>query len=190
MVVLAACADTPSGEYADTPVVPITNRLGHGDPRPGQRALAFVDVAVATMDSPQLATHQTVIVSGDAIVALGPAATTDVPPDAERIDGKGKVLIPGLHDMHVHLDNTRGMLALFVGSGVTTVRNMAGSPRTVALRDKISKCELLGPRIYTTGPFVDGERPRWEASATVGNAADAERVVAEHVAVGYDFLKI
>ncbi len=92
--------------------------------------------------------------------------------------------------MHVHLDGTRGMLALFVGSGVTTVRNMAGSPRTIALRDQIAKGELLGPAIYTAGPFVDGERPRWESSASVVTAADAERVIDEHVAAGYDFVKI
>ena len=73
------------------------------------------------------------------------APNVTVPVDAQRIDGHGKVLIPGLHDMHVHLDGTRGMLALFVAHGVTTVRNMAGSPRTIALRERVAKGELLGP---------------------------------------------
>ena len=184
LVVMAACADTPA-DPTDAPAPPPVT------PKPaGRKVIAFVDVSVATMETPDVAKHQTVIVDGASIARLGPAGSVEVPPDAERIDGRGKVLIPGLHDMHVHLDNTRGMLALFVGSGVTTVRNMAGSPRTIALRDKIAKGELLGPTIYTAGPFVDGERPRWESSATVATAADAERVTADHVAAGYDFVKI
>ena len=151
---------------------------------------AFVDVAVAAMETPALAPHQTVIVGDQGVVALGPAATVAVPAGATVIDGRGKFLIPGLHDMHVHLDNTRGMLELFVAAGVTTVRNMAGSPRTVALRALTRSGALLGPTIYTAGPFVDGARPRWEASASVVTAADAERVIADHVAAGYDFVKI
>jgi cytosine/adenosine deaminase-related metal-dependent hydrolase len=190
VVALAACADAPaSSTFADAPVAPVTNRQGLHDPHAGH-TVAFVDVAVATMESPQLVQHQTVVVEGGNVVRLGPVSGIELAPDTERIDGKGKVLVPGLHDMHVHLDNTRGMLALFVGAGVTTVRNMAGSPRTLALRDKIDKGELLGPKIYTAGPFVDGERPRWEASMSVTTAADAERVVAEHLAVGYDFVKV
>ena len=150
--------------------------------------IAFVDVSVATMESPTLATHQTVLVRGDSIVAVG--ANVTVPVDAQRIDGHGKVLIPGLHDMHVHLDGTRGMLALFVAHGVTTVRNMAGSPRTIALRERVAKGDLLGPTIKTAGPFVDGPRPRWESSDVVATPADAERVIAEQAATGYDFVKV
>lgn len=150
--------------------------------------IAFVDVSVATMETPQLLVHQTVLVRGDAIVAVGPDVV--VPTDAEVVDGKGKVLIPGLADMHVHLDGTRGMLELFVAHGVTTVRNMAGSPRTITLRERVAKGELLGPTILTTGPFVDGPRPRWEASDVVANKADAERVIADEAAAGYDFVKV
>ena len=68
------------------------------------------------MDRDGAQPHQTVVVRGDSIVALGPIDRVDVPADAVRVDGRGKFLIPGLHDMHVHLDHTRGMLALFVGT--------------------------------------------------------------------------
>lgn len=155
----------------------------------GRKVTAFTDVTVVAMDRDAPLLHRTVVVEGDAITKV---CTTDcdLPGDAERVDGRGKWLIPGLHDMHVHLDGTKGMLALFVMNGVTTVRNMAGSPRTIALRERIAKGELFGPTIYTAGPFVDGERPRWEASASVVTAADAERVIADHVAAHYDFVKI
>ncbi len=158
-------------------------------PKPAHRVTAFVDATVVAMDTDQPLLHTTVVVEGASIAKL---CTTDcdLPADAQKIDARGKWLIPGLHDMHVHLDGTKGMLALFVMNGVTTVRNMAGSPRTILLRDRIARGDLFGPTIYTAGPFVDGERPRWEASASVATAADAERVIADHLAAHYDFVKI
>jgi imidazolonepropionase-like amidohydrolase len=184
----AACAAPPSdptqpADAAFTHVLP-------PEPIYQGHVTAFVDVSVATMENPKLTPHQTVLVDGKVITALGSASAIEVPPGATVIDGRGKFLIPGLHDMHVHLDHTHGMLELFVAAGVTTVRNMAGSPRTVALKKLTASGAVLGPTIYTAGPFVDGARPRWEASASVVTAADAERVIADHVAAGYDFVKI
>ena len=186
-VAASACAAPPSdapSELADaafTHVVPAAPiYTGH--------VTAFVDVSVATMETDKLVPHQTVLVDDRTITAMG--SNVEVPPGATVIDGRGKFLIPGLHDMHVHLDHTRGMLELFVAAGVTTVRNMAGNARTVALRKLTATGAVLGPTIYTAGPFVDGARPRWEASASVVTAADAERVIADHVAAGYDFVKI
>ena len=186
---VAACGqggvDEPIG--VDTPPAA---RPDPGHNATGSGELAFVDVSVATMESPVLAAHQTVVIDHGSVVALGPVDRVTVPVGAKTIDGRGKYLIPGLHDMHVHLDGTRSMLELFVTAGVTTVRNMAGSARVLATRDKIRRGELLGPTIYTAGPFVDGSRPRWEASRSVTNAVEAEAVVSELATGGYDFLKI
>ncbi|HSN27412.1 MAG TPA: amidohydrolase family protein [Kofleriaceae bacterium] len=180
LVLLAGCGVSASAP-GDAPAPLVPPPLTGG-------GVAFTDVAVATMDSPALAQHQTVLVRGDTIVAVG--SDVAIPVDATKIDGRGKFLIPGLHDMHVHLDGTRGMLALFVAHGVTTVRNMAGSPRTIALREHVLKGDLLGPKIVTAGPFVDGPRPRWESSDIVATPADAARVIAEQAAAGYDFVKV
>lgn len=181
-MLLAGCGVSASAPGdAPAPLVP-PPLLGGG--------VAFTDVSVATMESSTLAAHQTVLVRGDTIVAVGSDGSVAIPVDATKIDGRGKFLIPGLHDMHVHLDGTRGMLALFVAHGVTTVRNMAGSPRTIALRERVLKGDILGPRILTAGPFVDGPHPRWESSDIVATPADAERVIAEQAAAGYDFVKV
>lgn len=179
---LAACNSPAKVAPTDTPAS-VPAKLA------GPKVTAFTDVTVVAMDSDKPLLHHTVVVEGGSITKLC-MTDCDLPAGAEKIDGRGKWLIPGLHDMHVHLDGTKGMLALFVMNGVTTVRNMAGSPRTIALRDRIAKGDLFGPTIYTAGPFVDGERPRWEASASVVTAADAERVIADHVAAHYDFVKI
>ena len=186
VIATAACGTAKGGAPAASP---------DGGPAaaavtPAAGDLVFVDVAVATMDVPRLTEHQTVVIRGDTIEAIGPVDRTAVPAGALVVQGRGKVLIPGLHDMHVHLDGTRAMLDDFLEAGVTTVRNMAGSARTLALRDRIARGELLGPRIYTATPFVDGPRPRWEHSWVVRNAADAARVVDETRSAGYDFIKV
>jgi imidazolonepropionase-like amidohydrolase len=64
--------------------------------------LAFVDVSVVPMDKEQILSHQTVIVVEGRIAQVGPVASVKVARDARRIDGRGKFLMPGLADMHVH----------------------------------------------------------------------------------------
>src|SRR5690349_9312195 len=57
---------------------------------------AFVDVTVLPMDSDRAVARQTVIVRDDRIAQVGPVASVTVPADAQRIDGAGKFLLPGL----------------------------------------------------------------------------------------------
>lgn len=65
--------------------------------------VAFVNVAVVPMDKDQIQTSQTVLVAKGRIAQIGPVESVKVPRDARRIDGRGKFLMPGLADMHVHL---------------------------------------------------------------------------------------
>ena len=68
----------------------------------GERALAFVGAEVLPIAGPPIPTG-TIVVAGGKIVAVGPTAATPVPPDAERIDCAGKVIMPGLVDTHSHI---------------------------------------------------------------------------------------
>jgi len=67
-----------------------------------EQPVAFVDVTVVPMDKEQILPHQTVVVVGGRITQVGSAASVKVPGGALRIDSKGKFLMPGLADMHVH----------------------------------------------------------------------------------------
>jgi imidazolonepropionase-like amidohydrolase len=67
-----------------------------------ERPAAFVDVTVVPMDKEQVLPHQTVVVEGGRITQVGSSASAKVPNRALKIDGKGKFLMPGLADMHVH----------------------------------------------------------------------------------------
>jgi imidazolonepropionase-like amidohydrolase len=153
------------------------------------QAFAFINVNVVPMDRERVLKGQTVIVRGGKIVRMGAAGKTKVPQDATRIDGGGKYLMPGLVDTHVHLRNyderdMSALLQLYVATGVTTVLNLSGIPRHLELREKVAKGELLGPRIYTSGPFI---------SSTTGSSPspeEVERAVVEQKLAGYDIIKI
>jgi imidazolonepropionase-like amidohydrolase len=146
---------------------------------------AFVNVAVIPMDRERVLTGQTVVIQGNRITDIGPVGRVRVPDKAVRVDGQGKFLIPGLADMHVHLDGAstdvqiEHTLFLLLANGVTTVRNMFGNPRTLALRERVAKGELLGPRIYTAGLRIGGSA---QPKSIMKN-------VAAQKAAGYDFIK-
>lgn len=153
------------------------------------QTIAFVNVNVVPFDRERILEGQTVIVRDGRIAEIGPANKTKVPAGAREIDGRGKFLMPGLADMHVHLfpgsgqnDLAQQQLQLFLANGVTTVRNMIGKPEHIQLREKVAKREVLGPTIYTAGPPLLGNN--------VSSPEVAERVVTEQKNAGYDLLKV
>jgi imidazolonepropionase-like amidohydrolase len=141
------------------------------------------------MDRERVLRDQTVVVRDGKIVALGPESEVAVPPDVARVEGRGRFLMPGLADMHVHVWDADDF-TLLLANGVTTVRNMFGSPMHVEWRKKIAAGELLGPTIVTAGPIIDGDPPIWPGSTVLTDPAKAEGVVLEQKEAGYDFLKV
>jgi imidazolonepropionase-like amidohydrolase len=102
----------------------------------------------------------TVVVEGDRISAVQPAGgSSELPAGAERIDGRGKWLLPGLIDMHVHVALVgEEALPLWLGTGVTTVRDVGGDISVLLpLRDAVNRGERLGPRVLSYGPMLDGD---------------------------------
>jgi cytosine/adenosine deaminase-related metal-dependent hydrolase len=152
-------------------------------------AVAFVDVHVVPMDSERVIERQTVLVRDGRIAAMGPAGETAIPDDALVVDGAGRYLMPGLAEMHAHIPSPQQgeevierTLFLFLANGVTTLRGMLGHPHHLELRERSASGEILAPRIYTSSPSLNGN--------SAPDAETARRLVAEHHAAGYDFLKI
>jgi imidazolonepropionase-like amidohydrolase len=150
--------------------------------------VAITNVTLVPMSRDGEFAHQTVVVRGDRIIAVGPTTSIEVPPGIKTIDGKNRWLMPGLSDMHVHTWSETD-LTLFVAAGVTTIRNMFGSEQQLAWRSEIAAGKRLGPTIVTAGPIIDGDPPVWPGSAVLVDPADADKLVAEQKARGYDFLK-
>ena len=151
-----------------------------------QPIVAFVNVNVVPMDTERVIANQTVIVKDGVISEIGPAAKVKIPASALRVDGRGKYLMPGLADMHIHLSATRedilALLQLFVANGVTTVLNLRGTPDHLELRAAVEKGQVFGPTIYTAGPYVN--------QPFVNTADEVERAVVEQKRAGYDFIKM
>ena len=154
--------------------------------------IAFVDVNLIPMDREQVVSHQTVLVRGDRIVRIGPAGKVIPAADALRINARGKYLMPGLVDMHIHLFNSKDLL-LYLANGVTTVRNLGGyaaSDSILRIRREVAKGKRLGPTIYTSGNWLDGDPPYRPINTVVRTPAEARAVVERQRAQGYDFIKV
>ena len=88
-----------------------------------------------------------------------------LPEGIETIDAKGKYIIPGLIDMHCHINER--FAPHFVASGVTTIRNTAGN--VLLLKNLIEKSDdAPAPRIYASDRMIDGTPGQW-GSTSYGN---------------------
>jgi imidazolonepropionase-like amidohydrolase len=154
----------------------------------------FEHVAVIPMDSERVLPDQSVLIRGDRIIAVGPAGTIPAPQQAIRIEGRGRFLMPGLVDMHVHLmgrDEATHMLSTFLAFGITTIRQMSGSPGVLALRRRVREDEVLGPTIFTVGELIDGSPPVWDrGTAVVTTPEMAREAVDSQKQAGYDQVKV
>ena len=114
-----------------------------------------------------------VILRGSRIEYAGAYAAAAVPRDAQVIDAKGKSVLPGLADMHVHLQGGwDGISVDLLGyqryfnamlySGITTLLDTGNyQPWILQLRQEVASGRLLGPRIYCTGAMIDASDPAW-----------------------------
>ena len=167
----------------------LVNRAGSQvAPKPAG-TFAFVDVNVVPMNSDRILPHQTVIVRNGRISMCDDVRNVLVPEEAFRINGEGLYLLPGLADMHVHLHSPEDAI-LFLANGVTTVRNMRGMPHHLAWKKRIESGEMLGPRLYSCGPTLDGVPPSSDSITVVESPEEGIRRVQEQKAAGYDCIKV
>lgn len=156
-----------------------------------QQPVAIVNATVIDATSPRPRRDQTILIRGDRIVAVGPKATTSVPINARAIDAAGKFVIPGMWDMHTHVDIPGGeeLLAAYVVNGVTGVRDMASDWATITKwRRAIADGALVGPRITASGPYLEGN-PQPIAHIAVKSVDDARRGVDSLKKLGVDVIK-
>jgi imidazolonepropionase-like amidohydrolase len=161
-------------------------------PAIGQPSIAITRVSVIDGDAPSPRTDQTVVIDGNRIVRVGASGSVAVPPGARIVDGRGKFLLPGFWDMHVHtaISGGRDLLSLYVANGVTGVRDMAGDWDTLkSWRSEIGRGQLVGPRIIASGPYLEGgDVPIPHLLAR--NAVEASAGVDSLIALGVDFIKV
>jgi len=129
-----------------------------------------------------VASNSTVIIAGSRIESIGPASSTPVPAGAKRIDGKGKWVVPGLIDSHVHFFQSGNLYTrpdvadfnawmpyakevernkarlpatfkVWLASGVTGVVDIGGPFWNFEMRDAAVKSPAA-PRVAVAGPLI------------------------------------
>ncbi len=131
--------------------------------------VAFTHVQLFDADAKQFLPDQTVIVDKGRIRTVGAAASVAVPAGAQVIDGKGKTLLPGLWDCHMHVaGDYTGVQELSMG--VTSVRDPGNDDSlTIDRRNRVAKNELLMPHVYPSS-LIDGKGPNTAQVANVANS--------------------
>ncbi|HVV46388.1 MAG TPA: hypothetical protein VHC72_14345, partial [Bryobacteraceae bacterium] len=150
-----------------------------------QHAVAIEHVRVFDAPHAAMLDDQTVVVEGDRIRAVGPAAKVQAPADAERIDGRGKTLLPGLFDMHNHVQGGLDGI-LNIASGVTSIRDMGNGIDVLQRQDeRWSKGLEIGPRLWKAG-LIDGPGPYQAPTGLfAGTQAEANAAVNRYADLGY-----
>jgi imidazolonepropionase-like amidohydrolase len=114
-----------------------------------------------------------ILVEGSRISGVGPRISIDVPPTARIVDARGRWIVPGLFDMHVHGSSRADVpLELYLANGVTSVRDMGGNLTTLRLtREALERGERLGPRLFLAGPILDGAAPSAPAISIIADTS-------------------
>ena len=132
--------------------------------------VVFTGVRLFDADAIRFLPDQTVVVDKGAIAAVGARESVPVPPGAQVIDGRGKTLLPGLWDSHMHVsDDYTGLQELSLG--VTSVRDPGNDDRrTLERRTRAAAGALLTPHVYASS-LIDG---KGTYTAQVANVATSE----------------
>jgi hypothetical protein len=183
-LVLLAAASMLWGAPAKRRAAPAALDLSH--------ATVVADVTVVDVETGTLDPHRNVYIHGEKIIAVTPASRPH--PSAHVIAGAGKFLIPGLWDMHVHLWDNDPHFGAYLANGVTGVRDMGSNfTQMREWRRQIERGTISGPRIFTSGPPLDGpdETPDPRLNArTIHNAEEARRAFDELDDMHVDFIEV
>jgi len=158
---------------------------------PGRRTgtLAFVGATVVDVTGKPPIPDATVVTSGGKIIAVGPSGEVKVPEDAQRIDVKGKYIIPGLWDMHAHYEQVEWG-PIYLAAGVTTVRDVGNEFDFITqVRNAVNSGKALGPHMLNAG-IVDGDGPYAIGITRVNNPDEDEKWVTKYHDAGFEQIKI
>ena len=175
-----------------------------GPKDPAREILALTNARVVDGNAGPVLDNVTVVIEDGRITLVGPAAAVTLPAGARHLDLTGRVVMPGLVDMHYHvttgamryrrdaagrLDSTydrrlaERLLKVALAHGITTIRDPGASPMdaAIALREAVDSGRVLGPRMRTAGPIISDPRLSPE---------QLRREITAQADAGVDFIKL
>ncbi len=162
-------------------------------------AIRNVNIITMTLEN-KIIDNATIVIEGNKIVSINDL----IPTSAKIINGKGKWLIPGLIDMHIHgltdsfysstyptkgatfFFNTQDVMTPYIASGVTTIFDLNARAENFGQRNEIIKGNVIGPRIALAA-LIDGGNG---SGRIANNPADGRQTVRIAKAEGYEFIKV
>jgi imidazolonepropionase-like amidohydrolase len=152
-------------------------------------ALVFVHAKLFDAETAETRPDTTVVINGNKIVAVGADGKVALPKNAEIVDAAGKTLMPGLWDMHVHIQPGDGLLD--IACGVTSVRDLANdTDMLLAMRHRFDEGVEIGPRVVMAG-FIDGRGPfQGPTKVFADNEEEAKAAIDNYARLGYVQIKV
>ena len=154
--------------------------------------VAIVHVSVIDMRGSSPLRDMAVTIVGGNISEIKKADKISIPKGSLIVDGTGKYLIPGLWDMHVHLKQYGAPgLGFYIANGITGVRDMGGNLELIKTwKTQSDEGQLLAPKIYFTGPIIDGHADSDEDIIGAETEQEGRARVRELRQGGVDFIKV
>jgi hypothetical protein len=143
--------------------------------------------------------EKAILIQGQTIKAIGDFNQLKrSAPASQQIDAKNRYVIPGLWDMHVHLEgqslieDNKVLLPLFIAFGITTIRDCASDLGETVLkwRDEINKGELFAPTLFTAGLKLEGKNSIWKGDLEIADETELKQALDKLDAWHPDFIKI
>jgi len=166
----------------------IIHEVNAGEIQQGNETIAIVGATIIDGNGGDPVLNGCVIIKNNRIDQVGSAKSVHVPNDAEIVDAKGMSLLPGFIDSHFHLDNVKGLPALFLQHGVTSIRDPGA---WIEAYDDERKSGTMIPRLFLCGPHLDMYPPAYPNDAyIVRDSLEAATAVNRQIDAGATAIKV
>ena len=161
--------------------------------------MVITNANVVDVVSGKVTPNRLLAISGDTIKAIDEAKKINQYKAVKYVNAQNEYVLPGLWDMHVHfrggdtlINENKALLPLFLFYGVTAVRDAGGdiTPAVLEWRKQIAAGVLPGPKIFTSGPKIDGHKGSWPGSLQVETPDEVSSALDSLQKLGVDYVKL
>ena len=154
---------------------------------------------IINVDNGSILDHRAILIDSGLIKLLGDYSELKSMVDAKnQFDVNDKYIIPGLWDMHIHIEgqdlveDNLALLPVYIAYGITTVRDMASDlgEQVLSWREEIEQNKLVGPQIFTAGRKLEGINSIWKGDLEIANEKELEEMLDKLEAYDVDLVKI
>jgi len=161
--------------------------------------LVIKGATIIDIKTGELLEGKVIAIRADSILSVFDEGDVNNYSATSEFDAKGKFIIPGLWDNHVHfgggdtlIQENKNLLPLYVAHGITAVRDAAAdiSPSVLQWREEIAQGKLSGPTLFTSGPKLEGFQSMWAGDIEISTVEEMNKAIDSLEKMQVDFIKI